>query len=80
MKKYTYQAKTFEEAKTLAMTELMEQENNLYIKEIEKTNKLFSKKSVIEVIKKEDVVKHIKELVKGIIASILVIPSSNNNS
>ena len=42
MKKYTYQAKTFEEAKTLAMTELMEQENNLYIKEIEKTNKLFN--------------------------------------
>ena len=44
MKKYIYQAKTFEEAKTLAMTELMEQENNLYIKEIEKSNKLFSKK------------------------------------
>ena len=70
MKKYTYQAKTFEEAKTLAMTELMEQENNLYIKEIEKTNKLFSKKSVIEVIKKEDVVEHIKELVKGIITDM----------
>ena len=70
MKKYTYQAKTFEEAKTLAMTELMEQENNLYIKEIEKSNKLFSKKSVIEVIKKEDVVEHIKELVKGIITDM----------
>ena len=70
MKKYTYQAKTFEEAKTLAMIELMEQENNLYIKEIEKTNKLFSKKSVIEVIKKEDVVEHIKELVKGIITDM----------
>ena len=48
------------------MAELMEQESNLYIKEIESSNKLFAKKSVIEVIKKEDVVEHIKELIKGI--------------
>lgn len=67
MKKYTYQAKTYEEAKNIAMAELMEQENNLYIKEIENTNKLFNKKSVIEVIKKDDVIEHIKELIKGII-------------
>ena len=66
MKKYTYQAKTFEEAKSMAMADLMEQEGNLYIKEIESSTKLFNKKSVIEVIKKEDVVNHIKELVKGI--------------
>ena len=66
MKKYTYQAKTFEEAKNQALIDLMEQENNLYIKEIESSNKLFSKKSVIEVIKKEDVVEHIKELIKDI--------------
>ena len=70
MKKYTYQAKTFEEAKNLAMAELMEQEGNLYIKEIESSTKLFNKKSVIEVIKKEDVVEHIKELVKGIITDM----------
>lgn len=70
MKKYTYQAKTFEEAKNVAMAELMEQENNLYIKEIESSTKLFSKKSVIEVIKKEDVVEHIKELIKGIITDM----------
>ena len=70
MKKYTYQAKTFEEAKNLAMAELMEQENNLYIKEIESSTKLFSKKSVIEVIKKEDVVEHIKELIKGIVTDM----------
>ena len=44
----------------------MEQESNLYIKEIESSNKLFNKKSVIEVIKKDDVVEHIKELIKGI--------------
>ena len=70
MKKYTYQAKTFEEAKNLAMAELMEQESNLYIKEIESSTKLFSKKSVIEVIKKEDVVEHIKELINGIVTDM----------
>lgn len=66
MKKYNYQAKTFEEAKTIALTELMEQQENLYIREIESSNKLFSKKSVIEVIKKEDVIEYIKELLKEI--------------
>ena len=67
MKKYTYQAKTFQDAKNQALEALMEQEGNLYIKEIESSNKLFNKKSVIQVIKKEDVVEHIKELVKDII-------------
>ena len=66
MKKYTYQAKTFEEAKNEALQSLMEQESNLYIKEIESSTKLFNKKSVIEVIKKDDVIEHIKELIKGI--------------
>ena len=70
MKKYTYQAKTFEEAKNQAMSDLMEQEENLYIKEIESTNKLFNKKSVIEVIKKDDVVEAIKELIKGIVTDM----------
>ena len=66
MKKYTYQAKTFEEAKNEALSSLMEQEGNLYIREIENSTKLFSKKSVIEVIKKDDVIEHIKDLVKDI--------------
>ncbi|MBR3660401.1 MAG: hypothetical protein IKN63_00665 [Bacilli bacterium] len=66
MKKYTYQAKTFEEAKNQALVDLMEQEANLYINEIESSTKLFNKKSVIEVIKKDDVVEHIKELIKDI--------------
>lgn len=70
MKKYTYQAKTFAEAKNQAMSDLMEQEENLYIKEIESTNKLFNKKSVIEVIKKDDVVEAIKELIKGIVTDM----------
>lgn len=66
MKKYTYQAKTFEEAKNMALTDLMEQQENLYINEIESSTKLFNKKSVIEVIKKEDVLEYIKEMLKNI--------------
>ena len=66
MKKYTYQAKTFEEAKNEALADLMEQQENLYIKEIESSTKLFNKKSVIEVVKKEDVLDYIKELIKNI--------------
>jgi len=66
MKKYTYQAKTFEEAKNMALADLMEQQENLYIKEIESSTKLFNKKSVIEVVKKEDVLEHIKEMIKEI--------------
>ena len=66
MKKYTYQAKTFEEAKNMALAELMEQQENLYINEVENSTKLFNKKSVIEVIKKEDVLEYIKELIKSI--------------
>ena len=66
MKKYTYQAKTFEEARNNALADLMEQQENLYINEIESSTKLFNKKSVIEVIKKEDVLEYIKELIKNI--------------
>ena len=66
IKKYTYQAKTFDEAKNNALVDLMEQEENLYINEIESSTKLFSKKSVIEVIKKDDVLEYIKELLKDI--------------
>ena len=66
MKKYNYQAKTFEEAKSMAMAELMEQQENLYIREVESVNKLFNKKSVIEVVRKDDVIEHIKEMLKDI--------------
>ena len=66
MKKYTYQAKTFEEAKNQALADLMEQQENLYINEIESSTKLFSKKSVIEVVKKDDVLEYIKEMIKDI--------------
>ena len=52
MKKYTYQAKNFEEAKNNALVDLMEQEDNLYINEIESSTKLFNKKSVMEILDK----------------------------
>ena len=66
MKKYEYSAKNFNDAKNEALVNLMEQEENLYIREIESSQKLFSKKSVIEVVKKDDVVLHIKEMLKEI--------------
>lgn len=66
MKKYTYQAKTFEDAKNVACAELMDTIDNLFVREIESTNKLFNKKSVIEVVKKEDVIEYIKDLLKSI--------------
>ncbi len=70
MKKYNYQAKNFEDAKNVAMSELMEQSENLYIKELETKTGLFSKKVIIEVIKKEDVIEYIKELLKDLIKSM----------
>ena len=78
MKKYTYQAKTFEEAKNMALAELMEQEGNLYINEIESSTKLFNKKSVIEVIKKEDVLEYIKELMMGLTVNMEVKKREDN--
>ena len=66
MKKYTYQAKTYDEAKDMALAALMDTEENLYIREIESSTKLFSKKSVIEVVKREDVLEYIKEMLKNI--------------
>ena len=66
IKKYTYQAKTFEEAKNMALADLMDQQENLYIKEVESSTKLFNKKSVIEVVKKDDVLEYIKEMLKDI--------------
>lgn len=66
MEKHTYQAKTFDEACNLACSELIDTKENLYIREIESSKGLFNKKSVIEVVKKEDVLEHIKELLKNI--------------
>ena len=66
LKKYNYQAKTYEDAVSLAKAELMDTEENLFIRETESSKGLFNKKSVIVVVKKEDVLEYIKEMLKDI--------------
>lgn len=61
MNKHKYIGKTIEEAKNLAMADLQETLDNLYIKETSVKNGLFNKKVEIEVIEKRDVVTFIKE-------------------
>ena len=65
--KNKYVGKTKEDAINNAKISLQELEENLYIKELEVKNGLFNKKVEIEVIRKDDVVDYIKELVKDII-------------
>lgn len=65
-----YTGKTKEEAINNAKIELQELEDNLYIKELDVKNGLFNKKVEIEVVRHEDVVNYIKELVKDIITNI----------
>lgn len=67
MEKKVYSAKTIEEAKKLAIDELDEKEENLIFIEKEEKKSLFSKKVEIEVIKKDDVIKFIKEFLKNIV-------------
>ncbi len=68
--KNKYTGKTKEEALNNAKIELQETEDNLYVKELEVKSGLFSKKVEIEVIRKEDVVNYIKELVKEIVTGM----------
>ena len=65
-----YVGKTKEEAINNAKIELQELEEDLYIKEIEVKNGLFSKKVEIEVIRKRDVADHIKDLVKELVTNM----------
>ena len=68
--KNKYTGKSKEEALNNAKIELQETEDNLYVKELEVKSGLFSKKVEIEVIRKEDVVNYIKELVKEIVTGM----------
>lgn len=68
--KNTYVGKTKEEAVNTAKLALQELEENLYIKEIEVKSGLFNKKCEIEVIRKEDVIEYIKELLIELIKNI----------
>ena len=65
--KNKYVGKTKEDAINNAKISLQELDENLYITELEVKNGLFNKKVEIEVIRKDDVVDYIKELVKDII-------------
>ena len=66
LNKKTYTAKTYDEAVNQALADLMDVQENLFIKEVESTKGLFSKKSVIEVVRKDDVLEYIKEMIKDI--------------
>ena len=57
LKKNTYTAKTYDEAVNQALADLMDVQDNLFIKEIESSKGLFSKKSVIEVVRKDNYLK-----------------------
>ena len=65
-----YTGKNKEDAINTAKIALQEMEENLYIKETDVKNGLFSKKVEIEVIRKDDVVDYIKELVKEIVVNM----------
>ena len=68
--KNKYSGKTLEDAINNAKINLQELENNLYIKEVETKTGLFNKKVEIEVIRKDDVVDYLKELVKELVNNI----------
>lgn len=70
MKKYEFTGKTKEEAINNAKIELQELDDKLIIKEIESKNSLFSKKVVIEVIRKEEVTDFIKEYLYNLLEKI----------
>ena len=66
MKKYIYEAKTFEEAKEKALTELKVAEENLIIKVLEEKNTLLKKSVKIEVINCNDIIDYTKEVINEI--------------
>ena len=68
--KNKYTGKNKEEAINNAKIDLQEMEENLYIKETDVKNGLFNKKVEIEVVRRDDVVDYIKELVKEIVTNM----------
>lgn len=66
MEKYIYEGKTYEEAKSKALTELKIAEDNLIINILEEKNTLLKKNVKIEVINYNDIIDYIKELINEI--------------
>ena len=63
MQKYIYEAKTFDEAKEKALSELKVSEENLIINILEEKNTLLKKIVKIEVINYNDIIDYTKEVV-----------------
>lgn len=62
---YKYEGKNKQELSTKYLEELNVTENDIFIKEIEEESKLFkTKKYIIEVLKKEDIIDYVKSYIK----------------
>lgn len=70
MKKYEFEAKTYEEAVNKAVSELNTPQENLIIKILEEKNGLLKKSTKIEVIKHNDLVNYVKEVLNDITSSM----------
>ena len=70
MKKYEFEAKTYEEAINKAINELNTPQENLIIKILEEKNGLLKKSTKIEVIKHNDLVNYTKEVLNDITSNM----------
>lgn len=66
MQKYIYEGKTFEDAKTKALSELKAVEENLIINILEEKNTILKKYVKIEVINYNDIINYTKEIINEI--------------
>lgn len=84
MKKYEYEAKTYDEALAKAINELNTTKDNLIVKTLEEKNGLLKKSVKIEIIKHNDLVNYVKEVLNEIttnmgVESNLEIRKRDNN-
>ena len=70
MKKYEFEAKTYEEAINKAVAELNTPQENLIVKILEEKNGLLKKSTKIEVIKHNDLVNYVKEVLNDITSNM----------
>lgn len=70
MKKYEFEAKTYEEALNKAVAELNTPQENLIVKILEEKNGLLKKSTKIEVIKHNDLVNYVKEVLNDITSNM----------
>lgn len=70
MKKYEFEAKTYEETINKAVAELNTPQENLIVKILEEKNGLLKKSTKIEVIKHNDLVNYVKEVLNDITSNM----------